>query len=157
MDAAAFDMSINTPATDTDLKDRIADISFCARCAAAPLAAWRGWPLRDALPIPPVMEHDACPVCHGHEALHSTSIAWLNIHEEGNTGLPDYWILVVGNRTEFVRDFPSRWGLPYFESFQCPRCGGPAFSSLLIPPSNWEVRHKCSACAYTKRERSDRK
>ena len=138
------------------LKDRINDIRFCARCAAAPLAEWKGWPLRDTLPIPPVLEAGTCPICHGQEELCSTSVAWLNIHGPYNTGLPDYWILSVGKATEFVRDFPSKWGLPYFELFQCPRCGERALSSLHVFPIGWEIRHQCSSCAYTKRERSER-
>jgi hypothetical protein len=40
----------------------------------------KNWGLRDAIPIQPVLEHGARPLCDGHEEHHFTSIAWLNIH-----------------------------------------------------------------------------
>jgi hypothetical protein len=74
---------------------RICDIRFCRKCALSAFNKWKGWPIRDPVPILPIMEQGKCPICGSVDEVISSNIAWLNIHGPYNTGLPDYWILKV--------------------------------------------------------------
>lgn len=130
-------------------KERIQDIRFCAACAETQLAGWRGWPHRDPIPLPPVLRDGTCPQCHGRRELPSGRIAWLTIHSQFSTGLPDYWVLSTSSDELLTRDLQSKWGLPYSELYACPRCGSRAFSSV----HGRFVRRQCSSCDYVRRER----
>jgi hypothetical protein len=88
-------------------------------------------------------------MCGKCNELHSTSVAWLNVHGRYNTGLPDYWVLEIVERSKFTPEFTSKWGLPYFELLTCRRCGEPAFSSL----HGVVILHQCPTCLYTYKER----
>ena len=44
-------------------------------------------------------------MCGNAAVLLSNRIAWLNYHGPYNTGLPDYWLLVIN-------EIPNKWGLP---------------------------------------------
>ena len=130
-------------------RDQITEIRFCHSCAIEVLNQWRGWPIKNKIPIPPIMEGIVCPVCNGAANLISTCVAWLNIHGPYNTGLPDYWVLSIGEEKEFVKEFPSKWGLPYFALSKCTKCKGDAIDSLFIPPLGWQIRRQCAKCGLT--------
>ena len=76
----------------------------------------------------------------GATGVPSARIAWLNYHSKFNTGLPDYWLLVV-------RERPNKWGLPYFAVGTCPRCGNASvISEMKYPNRTRELKHNCRTC-----------
>ena len=129
------------------LEARINDIRFCRNCTFLAVDKWKGWPIRDAVPVLPMLKGSKCPICGGSDEIVSTSIGWLNIHGLYSTGLPDYWVLTVAEESlGFVKKFPSKWGLPYYELLKCPSCGGDFFASLFIPGLGWQLRRWCTGC-----------
>ena len=139
------------------LEDRICDIRFCRQCTLAAFEQWKGWPIRDAVPSLPIIGgNNKCPICGGTNEVVSTNIAWLNVHGPYSTGLPDYWVLIEGDENPgFHKKFPSKWGLPYYESIECPKCKGKLLSSVFCPSIGWEIRRWCVDCGFgdTKRQR----
>jgi hypothetical protein len=134
---------VNTAA----LEARISDIHFCRRCTLAAVEKWKGWPIRDAVPLVPMLKDSACPACGGCDEIASTDIGWLNIHGPYSSGLPDYWVLLLADPARgFLKKLPSKWGLPYYELLQCPACGGNLFSSLFVPGLAWQIRRWCPSC-----------
>lgn len=64
-------------------------------------------------------------------------IKWLNVHGPYNTGLPDYWLLVIS-------DNKSKWGLPYYAETMCPRCKQRAVvSEMRYPNDDHEIAYNC--------------
>ena len=59
-------------------------ISFCLKCSEPLIYGWKGLPLKDRIPILPILESEDCPTCGGSERLISTQIEWLNVHGVGN-------------------------------------------------------------------------
>ena len=86
-------------------KDQIEEFHFCRRCAEEVFDKWRGWPIKNKIPVPPVIVGGACPKCGGTDEILSPDIAWLNYHSEYSTGLPDYWLLTILTATDPARDF----------------------------------------------------
>jgi hypothetical protein len=128
------------------------NITFCDGCSRRVLSAWRGWPLRDEIPMLPALIDGGCAACGGNEPLLSTEIGWINIHEEGNTGLPNYWVLDVVPLSFLFRGengLPNKWGLPYWRHVRCRRCGNQAIESLLGRKS----RVQCSCSGFIGGER----
>jgi len=131
-------------------EERISDIRFCRACAVTAFKQWKGWPIRDAVPLIPVIGDGECSVCGGTEEVISANIAWFNVHGPDSTGLPDYWMLVINDRPTFERHFPSKWGLPYYEMKECEHCGGMLLTSIHIPPLGWDYREQCTQCNFTR-------
>ncbi len=72
----------------------------------------------------------------------SGNIAWYNHHGPYNTGLPDYWLLVV-NAGENLRN----WGFPYFAEGPCPVCGERSVVSCMsLPNGGQELKYNCPTC-----------
>ena len=136
------------------LQDQIEEIHFCLHCAEELFKQWRGWPVRDSIPVPPIIDGGTCPKCGGAEVVVSFDIAWLNIHGPYSTGLPDYWVLNISLSGGSKR-FPSKWGLPYFKQGTCPRCGANTIISLFAPPIGWQLKQQCTKCSFVSQE--DRK
>ena len=128
---------------------RICDIRFCRSCTLSAIEKWKGWPIRDAVPVLPILKDSKCPMCGGSDEIISTRISWLNIHGPYNTGLPDYWVLKVSDtKWGFEKNFPSKWGLPYYELIKCPKCGGNLLTSIFCPPIGWQPRRWCTGCGF---------
>ncbi len=130
------------------LNNQIEEIHFCQHCANELFKLWRGWPIKDNIPIPPFMQNSTCPKCGGTENLISSNIAWLNVHGPYSTGIPDYWVLNVPSRKGFSKEFPSKWGLPYFKLGICPQCGENTVTSLFGPPIGWQQKQQCTKCNF---------
>ena len=114
---------------------------YCRTCSVGALSAWKGWPLRDPIPLLTLLSEEGCAVCGNQaEELASTEIFWLNYHGRYNTGLPDYWNLVTGQETV--------WGLPYYEETTCRRCKGRAVLSQHGDSrvGRFEYKVNCPAC-----------
>jgi hypothetical protein len=137
----------------SEINNQIEEIPFCRCCAEELFNSWRGWPIRDKIPVPPVMDGGVCPKCGGTEVIVSSNIAWLNHHGPSNTGLPDYWTLTISTRTGFMQDFLSRWGLPYFKWQICPRCEELAILSLFVP----DMKQQCLTCGFVTVEEGTRR
>ena len=132
-----------------EFEKRISVIRFCRNCTIAALANWKGWPIRDRIPILPIVRDDDCPLCGCTEKVISTNIFWLNIHSEYSTGLPDYWVLKINRAEHFEKRFLSKWGLPYFEMLLCNKCGSDLLTSIFFPPVGWQLRKQCTRCDFT--------
>ena len=100
--------------------------TFCRTCALAAFKLWKGWPSRDArswpkqqqkiayLPDLPICEpNGACPKCGNRQTLKAAHVFYKNIHEEFNTGLPDYFVLTIIEDDQ--SNFLKRFGKPYTE------------------------------------------
>jgi hypothetical protein len=124
-------------------EEKICDIRFCRSCSISSLKRWKGWPIRDPLPLLPLIENGKCKICGGTNDLLSMNIIWLNIHGPYNTGLPDYWILKINEGKTFKKKFISKWGLPYYKFETCKRCGGLLLVSIFNPPIGWQLKKQC--------------
>lgn len=119
---------------------RSTPIAYCASCSVDALNGWMGWPHRDAVPLLPALRDGACPACGGSKPLVADQVQWFNYHGAGNTGLPDYWLLRVG-------DARPKWGSPYHSAGTCPTCGAPSIiSEMRFPNGELEYRHNCARC-----------
>jgi len=97
-------------------------MNYCKECALQILSQWRGWPLRNPIPLLPQINEGVCVACGVRgEAIPNTDIQWLNYHGPYSTGLPDYWLLVTDQKTV--------WGLTYHSEATCHRCGSRAVLS----------------------------
>ena len=97
---------------------------FCRNCAERAFSIWKGWcsfgaerwPEEErarklSLPDIPEIIEGKCTACAGTEVIKPEQIAYENYHSPTNTGLPDYFHLVI---SAVVAE--SRWGKPYRES-----------------------------------------
>ncbi len=112
-------------------------LTYCEPCALPRLAAWKGWPQRDAIPPLPRLIDGRCQSCAlAAAALDGARIGWLNIHRGECSSLPDYWRLVIDNAWD-------KWGRPYFGETECRRCGRRAIVSE--HPTD-HLRLDCACC-----------
>lgn len=117
------------------------ELFYCHECAEQKLSQWRGWPHRSP-PIPylhPLGEGN-CEACGSDEKLSNTRIFWRNVHEEHNTGLPNYWLLEID-----ADHFYSKWGQPYLDKMLCRKCKSPATISVFGPNKNY-IKYNCQTC-----------
>ncbi len=116
-------------------------MEYCKSCATLLLREWKGWPLRNPIPMLPQRGDGGCDVCGSLEpGIPSKDIQWLNYHEPYNTGLPDYWLLVYEQKT--------KWGRPYYSEIECRRCHGRAVLSEHGDARRESYRYKinCPKC-----------
>ena len=113
---------------------------FCLNCSTKALSSWKGWPHKKKIPNLPKLDSGICATCGSSEILNSTSINWFNYHSEGNSGLPDYWLLQINEER-------YKWGFPYFSTSECPRCKKQAVvSQMCYPNGKVEFKTNCSSC-----------
>jgi hypothetical protein len=121
-------------------------VKFCLTCCRVALRSWKNWPHRTPIPFLPEVGSVRCPDCGGSALVPSEDIAWVNVHGEGNTGLPDYWEL------EYKPDGSlRRWGRPYLALIEC-RCGQDAVVSEFVHASP-EYAVNCPMCGVTRKSR----
>lgn len=116
-------------------------MNYCKECAIPLLGGWRGWPLRDPIPLLPLLGEEGCASCGAMEpGISSEDIQWLNYHGPYNTGLPDYWLLVSDQKTV--------WGRPYHSELACRRCNGRAVLSEHgdTRKGSFEYKVNCPKC-----------
>ncbi len=133
-----------------------AAICFCRTCSEPLLNSWKGWPLKDRIPALPIIENDKCPTCGSTNLLFSSQIEWINVHGEGNTGLPDYWKLLITNRIGNFDQLPAHWGFPYFGLDVCPLCGSTIIVSQHQGNHSQEFVGQCTSCDYFSRVHQSR-
>lgn len=115
-------------------------VLFCAKCSPLLLDEWKGWPLRDSIPLLPRSIDGRCEACGDSAILEPNNIAWLNCHGPGNTGLPDYWALIISTRS-------NKWGHPYYLEEPCAKCGSRSTISLMnYPDGSRELKADCKKC-----------
>lgn len=91
-------------------------MEYCKSCAESRLKKWRGWPLKNIVPILPKFNGEsACFICGSMEKLNNKKIWWESVNSIYSTGLPDYWILHTSQTGKF-------WGYPYLKESNCPNC-----------------------------------
>jgi hypothetical protein len=118
--------------------------SYFKQCSEHMLKLWKGWPQKDKIPQLPRIIRGTCEVCKGKEELHAEEILWLNYHGEFNSGLPDYWLLII-NKVK------NKWGMPYYYESICPRCEGRSIvSQMHYPNGTSEICHNCDKCGVIK-------
>ena len=107
-------------------------ITLCRSCALKAFENWQGVPWKDArrwdrklqlehalLPAVPELIEGRCPSCNACRGVEADQIAYLNVHSYFNTGLPDYWSLVVmDNDPEKLAWLHDRFGYPYPEAYR---------------------------------------
>jgi hypothetical protein len=94
---------------------------FCRTCAEEAFKTWKGWPPNKGevpsqlttVPRLPSRRHCACRKCGGTSSVPASYIRYINIHGEYNTGLPDYFALMICEPGNEHYDFLSQWGDPY--------------------------------------------
>jgi hypothetical protein len=116
------------------------EIAYCDQCSQPILAAWKGWPHKDAIPLLPKLVNGKCEQCGSEKPLGNGLITWFNYHSEYSTGLPDYWLLIVdGERT--------KWGNPYYSEGKCSKCDAVAIiSEMKFPNGKRELKSNCISC-----------
>ena len=100
--------------------------AFCLRCARKAFGIWKGWcsvgtekwddrqKAPTVLPDIPRLICGVCPQCGANEPLLEQQIFYVNYHGEGNTGLPDYFVLKISPAAHLERHaFHRKWGQPY--------------------------------------------
>jgi hypothetical protein len=114
---------------------------LCRTCADWAFNRWRGWcahGLDDPPPVPDVSRLVAgrCPRCEGDEGVTAAHIGYVNLHGEGNTGLPDFFVLRIFDGPG--DDSWGRWGMPYKD----PKVGRVPTEELprQYPPHDWRRR-----------------
>jgi hypothetical protein len=113
---------------------------YCLSCATMALAAWKGWPHKAVVPPLPVLVDGSCISCGATDGLASERIRWENVHEEYNTGLPDYWLLQIDQGVE-------QWGRPYYSESLCPKCRKRSIvSEMKYSSGSRELMHNCLTC-----------
>lgn len=121
---------------------------YCKVCSTPILQQWEGWPLHKPVPLLPRIIDGHCESCRSQaEPLAHNAIQWLNHHGPFNTGLPDYWVLII-NRDSF-------WGLPYYSESNCEECGSRAVISEHGRADNGHFKYKlgCISCDEREQER----
>lgn len=76
---------------------------LCKSCAEWAFARWRGWcsdgtqhwSEKPDLPEVPFLSAGRCPTCSGQTPLPLSSVVYENVHGPHNTGLPDFFRLVI--------------------------------------------------------------
>jgi hypothetical protein len=117
---------------------------YCKDCSQSILKKWKGWRLRKVIPMLPRMFDGTCEACGGREELEASRIAWLNYHSEYNTGLSNYWLLVISQQQ-------NNWGEPYYCESKCPRCNGRSIvSKISYSNGTEETCHNCNDCGVIK-------
>ncbi len=122
------------------MKPELGITGFCPVCTLLILDSWKGWPNKDVIPYLPQVEDGRCAHCSAvsFNSISSRSLTWKNVHGPYNTGLPDYWIIGVGE---------SKWGLPYFTMGKCPKCRSTSIvSQFFYPNGQVEFKHNCQKC-----------
>ena len=119
------------------------ETSFCRECASKKLSEWRGWPYRDP-PVPYLepLKGEDCPGCGSDEQISESQIYWFNVHEENNTGLPDYWLLKID-----ADPWYAKWGRPYNGVMKCQTCNKPA---TISKRQSGSLRVNCENCGTIK-------
>jgi hypothetical protein len=95
---------------------------LCRPCAEWAFACWRGWcsvgteawKEKPDLPAVPTMDDGRCSRCGGSDGLNLDQVFYRNVHGPHNTGLPDYFELVIMEHDEFNA---RRWGRPYSDAW----------------------------------------
>lgn len=95
-------------------------VRFCAPCATTALSQWRGWPLKNPIPILPRHISGTCPDCGSTDGLNPDWIVFQNIHGPGNSGLPDEFALRIEPPESDSYAFLRKFGLPYLEEVDDP-------------------------------------
>ena len=119
------------------------EINFCSDCARKKLKNWNGWPHKTQ-PIPYLepLSGEVCDICNSSKKLSNDRICWVNVHEEYNTGLPNYWQLKID-----ADPWYKKWGLPYKNIMKCPKCRTKAIiSEMKHPNGRKELRCNCENC-----------
>ena len=77
-----------------------------------------------------------CLICQSTLGVEPGRVGYVNVHGEGSTGLPDFFVLKVFDSAAEVSE--SRWGVP----FQDPKVGRVAISELprQYPGHGWRER-----------------
>lgn len=115
-------------------------IQYCEQRAQGIVKEWKGWPHKKPIPLLPIVVGGKCEKCSGSIVLDKSRITWFNYHGEYNTGLPDYWILVIDGEH-------TKWGEPYYSECTCPKCGARAIlSEMKYPNDKHEFKSNCSVC-----------
>ncbi len=91
---------------------------LCKACAQWAFARWRGWcstgtenwSEKPDLPDVPILEGSGCPRCGGTEGLPTSNVYYRNVHGPYNTGLPDYFQLIIDSSGTIGL---GKWGKPY--------------------------------------------
>jgi hypothetical protein len=99
---------------------------MCRRCAEWAFARWRGWcsagtehwAEKPDLPAVPHLQSELCKRCGAHEGVDVEPIVYMNVHGPFNTGLPDYFRLVIQPEP---RAEALRWGRPYKDAWVVER------------------------------------
>jgi len=121
----------------------IRDIKFCKSCSEPKLISWKGWPLKNPIPMLSILKGDRCEVCGGLDSLSNHDIKWMNYHGPHSTGLPDYWILVIESQ--------GTWGEPYLDVAVCKKCGGDEVISYFETQSGQaDIGCSCETCGTAK-------
>ena len=119
-------------------------VTYCKICSKNILKQWKGWPQKDIIPILPILSEGICQICGSSDKLESFQISWSNYHGKYNTGLPDYWLLEI-------TDQPNKWGQPYFNESNCPRCNNRSIISQINDPNGTrEQFYNCHSCGIIK-------
>jgi hypothetical protein len=50
---------------DVDAGEQIEELYFCGHCSERLLSEWKGWPLRDEVPVLPLFDERGCRICGG--------------------------------------------------------------------------------------------
>jgi uncharacterized protein len=89
---------------------------LCHDCGERLSRAWKGWPERDPVPEIPLLLDGRCSECGGSRRLSPTCLRYQPYHGPHNTGLPDYFTLVIlgfSPNDRERRHFLTRFGKPY--------------------------------------------
>lgn len=121
-------------------------MDYCKDCSIDIINLWKGWPHKNAIPLLPRIIGESCGVCNNNNKLNNEEIVWHNHHGEYNTGLPDYWLILIESSK-------NKWGLPYFSEGTCPRCNSRTIiSEMNYPNGKRETKHNCKKCGIRKTE-----
>ena len=128
------------------LIDMIKRPKYCKRCASDAFSDWKGWPLKDSVPLLSIVGNRQCEQCGGSDAISGEQITWLN----HGPGLPDYWTLEVD---EDMTEWGRKWGHPYYGEVKCRKCLGRSIVSEHTPGSNVTLKASCSECGLSRQLR----
>jgi hypothetical protein len=122
-----------------------APLAYCKKCSDPILKEWKGWPHKDSVPLLPILGIDGCDNCRSATAdeIPAHNIAWVNVHGEFSTGLPDYWLLRANDPDqEYPDSLIEHWGRPYLSEGLCPKCGNRA----VLSEHGAEKKYNCEKC-----------
>jgi hypothetical protein len=91
---------------------------LCKNCAEWAFARWKGWcsdgtqqwAKKPDLPDVPFVDDRKCSRCHGVNGIPIDNVYYFNVHGKYNTGLPDYFNLIIRENDPFNM---RRFGSPY--------------------------------------------